>query len=276
MPDAASQQFWGGAAVTDGRRPLSVERRGGIITATIDDPETRNAMSDALLVALGDVFDTVAGDRTLKALVIQGAGGHFCAGAQLKSDALAAGHDAIAALSKRGAEVYRRLAALPLAVVAVVDGPAFGGGFGLACCADIVLCGPRARFALSETTLGLVPAQIAPFVVSRIGLPAARRLALGGTVIGAEEALAIGLADAAAADEAELAEQSAKVLAGIDRCGPYANAATKALLLSLQTIPKGFVDRAAEVFAAAVCGEEGREGVQAFREKRNPRWVEGL
>ena len=82
-----------------------------------------------------------------------------------------------------------------MATIAIVDGAAVGGGFGVVCACDIVIATPRARFALSETSLGLTPAQIAPYVVARLGAPLARRLALTGARIDGREAFAIGLAD---------------------------------------------------------------------------------
>jgi isohexenylglutaconyl-CoA hydratase len=171
--------------------------------------------------------------------------------------------------------MFARLNALPAVVIAVIDGPAFGGGFGMACCADIVLCTARARFALSETGLGLVPAQVAPHVVGRIGLRHARRLALTGQRFAGAYAVEIGLADHFAQTEAELAQVLQSILTDVGRCAPRANRATKRLLQTVEGLPDAaFIALAADAFSAAVRGEEGREGVAAFTEKRPPGWVE--
>jgi isohexenylglutaconyl-CoA hydratase len=159
-------------------------------------------------------------------------------------------------------------------VIALVDGPAMGGGLGLACCADIVITTPRARFALSETSLGLPPAQIAPFVINRMGLATARRLALSGARFDGAVAAAIGLSDY----HCESAEQAAgtlqRLLADIGRCGPYANAVTKALLVEVAgTDRDDLIRRAADAFTACLRSDEGREGIAAFIEKRRPTWA---
>ena len=127
---------------------------------------------------------------------------------------------------------------------------------------------------MSETRLGLAPAQIAPMVVARIGLRHARRLALTGRTFDGAEATAIGLSDVHC-DNAEAAEAEVAALLGeIGRCAPGANAATKALLLGLAGQDEArLVDGAAELFVACLCGE-GREGIAAFVAKRPPNWVD--
>ena len=123
----------------------------------------------------------------LAALVVEGDGGVFSAGADLKALAAALASppapgapDPIEALNAAGGRFFARFAALPFVTIALVDGAAVGGGMGLAAAADIVIATPRARFALSETSLGLPPAQIAPYLVARLGERVARRLALTG------------------------------------------------------------------------------------------------
>ena len=150
-----------------------------------------------------------------------------------------------------------------------------GGGFGLAACADIVLGTPGARFSLSETTLGLLPAQIAPHVASRIGARAATRLALTAARLDGKAAREIGILDELS-DTAEALEQRlTELLAGIGRCARAANAETKALFRNLAGPVSGeFRERAAEAFLARLDHAEGREGVSAFLEKRRPSWVE--
>lgn len=255
---------------------LHVERDGSRLTLRLDDPATRNALSDDMLAALRQALSDAAADRSLQAVILRGANDSFCVGANLKG--LGAGepmgYDEAVEISRRGADIFAQLNALPVAVIAVVDGPAFAGGFGLACCADILLCGPNARFGLSETAVGLVPAQIAPYVVARIGLPAARRLSLSAAVFGPDEARAIGLADEVHSSAEALEQALDKLVTAIRRCAPGANAATKQWLLSLAARQGAFVEDAAQIFAAAVTGEEGREGVAAFLEKRKPRWME--
>ncbi|MDP9086817.1 MAG: enoyl-CoA hydratase-related protein [Pseudomonadota bacterium] len=247
---------------------LRLDRRGFALFATIDDPASRNAMSDRLIADFEAVLGAIAGDRSTRALVIKGQDGVFCAGADLKNT----GGD-VRVANVRGGKMFARINTQPQTVIAVVNGPALGGGFGLACCADVVLAGPRARFALTETTIGLIPAQIAPYVVARIGLAATRRLALTAERLDARGAVEMGVADQAHSNEGELNRAVEAVLAGVARCAPGASEATKRLLLSLAPVKDAFRSGAAQLFADSLEGPEGREGLAAFAEKRSPSWI---
>lgn len=258
-------------------------RQGGFLFLTLDDAATRNALSPEMVGELRAAFDAAAADACVRAVVLRGANGFFCAGGSMgsfqKSQQSAAGAgetDPIAANNRQFGDFMIALARLPKVVVAVVEGAAMGGGFGLACAADIALARADAKFALSETTLGLVPAQIAPFVVARIGQAQARRLALAGERIDGIEALRIGLVDFVAEDATALEVKLLAVLQGIARCAPGANAATKALFQDCADLELGpILDRAARSFARQMRGE-GAEGVAAFRDKRDAAWVEKL
>lgn len=255
---------------------IRLERQDWRLFATIDDPATRNAMTARFTADLWAILEATREDRSLRTLILSGSKGAFCAGADLRgADATGeAVADPIYASNRRGGELFAALDAHPLVTIAVVDGPAFGGGFGLACCADFVIAGPGARFALSETSLGLPPAQIAPYVVGRLGLRIARQLALSGRRLDGAEALAVGLADRVGADEAEINAHLARLFTDIGRCAPGANAVTKHLLrTALATDPERYRDAAAWAFRDCLRGPEGREGVRAFTEKRPPAWA---
>lgn len=264
-------------------KTLRLERQRGRLTVTLDHAPTRNALTGAMVAELQAVLEAIAPDRTLQTIVLRGANGVFCAGADLKT-ALArleqphepGAPDPVAADNKHAGRLFRSLNAQPQTVVAVVEGAAFGGGFGLVCCADVVLCSERARFALSETGLGLPPAQIAPYVLGRLGLRTARRLALTGQRLNGHDAAALGLADELCAHDV-IEDRLSTLLASIGRCAPGANAATKDLFLSLgQPAGATVIDRAAALFAACLRSPEGREGVAAFNEKRPAAWVDDL
>ena len=264
-------------------RTLLLEQRGPHLHVTLNRPETRNALSAEMVDEFGAVMDAVASDRGIRSLVLRGAGGTFCAGGDIREFRSAYqaaarpedGPDPIAVNNRRFGDFMARLNSLPQTVVAVIEGAAFGGGFGLLCGSDVAICRADTRLAISETGLGLLPAQIAPFVVQRIGLTQARRLALTGARIDGEEAARIGLVHYACAGAETLEAQLAEVLRDIGRCGPAANAATKRILLDSLTLPLGAVlDQAADAFAEAMRGAEAREGVAAFIERRAPSWRE--
>jgi isohexenylglutaconyl-CoA hydratase len=250
---------------------------GRVLHLTLNRPEARNAMSlamvEALLAALAEA--EAAGDVRL--IVLRGAGGHFCAGGDLKDMAAARGaadaQAAMAAVSARFGQLCVAFARTGIATMAVVEGTVMGGGFGLACVADVVIAGESAQFRLPETSLGLVPAQIAPFLVERLGLAEAKRLAVTGGKIDVREALALRLVHEVHAAGALDSLVQRRVLEML-RCAPGAVAATKALLAQARLRPPAsLVDEAAAVFAGAVLGPEGAEGTAAFIGKRSPGWA---
>ena len=262
---------------------LQVHEASGVLHVTLNRPVTRNAMSlrmvDELLAVLAQ-----AERGGVRAVVLRGAGGHFCAGADLQDMAgarqreMAGERDAIAAANARFGALCVSWARTSVATIAVLEGSVMGGGLGLACVVDVALAGTGAQLRLPETALGVVPAQIAAFLVERVGPSQARRLAVTGGKLSAAQALAIGLVhelhdDAGASGRTALDDALESTLAQILRCAPGAIAATKALIARAQHTPAAaLVDDAASVFAAAARGPEGIEGMTAFLQKRAPVW----
>lgn len=256
---------------------LLLERLEGVLHITLNRPDSRNAMSLAMVEELRAVLAAVQQDREVRALVLRGAGGHFCAGGDIRdmAGARANGHDAYRALNRVFGALLEEAQCAPQVLVAVLEGAVLGGGLGLACVSDIAIASTSAKFGLPETSLGIIPAQIAPFVVRRIGLTQARRLALTAARFDGEEALRLGLVHFSEPDEARLAQRLQQVLEQVHQCAPGANAATKALLLASESEPLDtLLDRAAGLFADAVTGQEGTEGTLAFMQKRKPSWAQ--
>ncbi|WP_243457518.1 enoyl-CoA hydratase/isomerase family protein [Ottowia testudinis] len=173
---------------------------------TLNAPATRNALTGEMVTALRAACERARADTPLRAIVLRGAGGHFCAGGSLGDFASAIGRpfdgnpadDPLVAVNRSYGALLQQLCALPQFVIAAVQGAAMGGGVGLMCCADFVLAAPDAVFATPEVTLGIVPAQIAPFVVRRLGDAKARDWLLSGARWTAPQALAAGLVNAVA------------------------------------------------------------------------------
>jgi len=260
------------------RSSLTIAVDAGVMHVTLARPEARNAMSLAMVEELLAALARAEVDG-LRAVVLRGAGGHFCAGADLKDMAaarqreLAGEADAVAAANARFGRLCAAYAGTGLATVAVLEGAVMGGGLGLACVVDVALAGRSARLALPETSLGVVPAQVAPVLVERVGPSQARRLAVTGGVLTADDARAIGLVHEVHDDEA-LDAALAATLARIRRCAPGAVAATKALMAHARHAPAAsLVDEAARVFALAALCPEGVEGLTAFLQKRAPAWA---
>ena len=146
---------------------------------------------------------------------------------------------------------------------------------GLACIGDVTIVTRDARFRLSETSLGIPPAQIAPFVTERIGLTQARRLMLTGARFKGAEAVAYGVGHILAEDAGGLQAKCDEVLADIAQCAPGANAVTKSIVFEATRKPRAeALDFAARGFARCMLSDEGREGIAAFVGKRKPFWAE--
>ena len=257
---------------------VAAHREAGVLRLTLNRPDLRNAMSlemvDALLARLEEAASQ--GDR---AVVLRGAGGHFCSGGDIKDMGAAQGRpvtdtDPVAEVNARFGALCAAYAATGLPVVCVVEGAVMGGGFGLACVADVVIAAESAVFRLPETGLGLVPAQIAPFLVERLGYSQARRLAVTGGKLDAHEALRIGLAHQVCEGEDALQSALADTLTQIKKGAPDAIAQTKRLVRRARLEdPASLVADAAAIFARAARSEEGAEGLTAFLEKRRAKWA---
>jgi len=264
---------------------LLVRKEGSRLYVTINRPDVKNALNDQVIQELGAVCDAIQDDRSIRTLVLRGAKGTFCAGGDIKSFQQSfttpppgeGERDPIAANNRSFGDFLIRFNALPQTVVGVIEGAAFGGGLGLVCVTDIAISLWDTKFALSETSLGIPPAQIAPFVVQRIGLTNARHIALSGARFDGEFAKELGLVHYIVQSREELESKLTDVLNQVGRCAPGANAATKRLLLdTLQRPVAEVLDDAADDFASQLRGPEGQEGVKAFLEKRPAEWVEKI
>ena len=263
---------------------LLLRRDGWRLHVTLNRPDARNAMSFAMVRELMAVFAAIAEDPETRAVILRGAGGNFCAGGDIKDMAGARalepgpdGKDPLAVTNRIFGAMMVQIEQAPQAVIAVLEGAVMGGGFGLCCVSDVAIAGEDAKFRLPETSLGVPPAQIAPFIVRRVGLTHARRLAVTGGSLGPAEALALGLVHHLSPGTG-LDEQLARVLHDIGRCAPAAVATTKRLVLAAagahgDTLSQ-LLDAASDDFAAAARGDESVEGMTAFLQKRSPQWAE--
>jgi isohexenylglutaconyl-CoA hydratase len=260
---------------------LIVERDGPVLKVTLDRPEVRNALSPAMVRELADAFQRARDDAQVRVLVLMGAGGNFCAGGDLRGmeERGASGDDsreATAASNRRFGALLEAADLLPKAVIALVEGAGMGGGVGLLAVSDWAIAHRGAQIGTPEATVGLVPAQIAPFLVQRIGYTQARRMATYGLRLDAHEALRIGLVHEVADDHGELMLKGAAAVNQCLRCAPDAVAETKRLVRASLREPLGAtLDRAAHSFAAALAGD-AREGIRAFIEKRKPAWFKTI
>ncbi len=256
--------------------PLSLHRAGAALHLTLDRPGLHNAFDAGLIARLTAALEAAGADDGIRAVVLAGAGASFSAGADLNwmRDMASAGEaenreDALAL-----ARLMRTLDELPKPTIARVHGAAFGGGVGLVACCDIAIGVPAAKFGLTESRLGLLPAVISPYVVAAIGPRQARRYFTTAEVFDAAQALRIGLLHEVvepAALDAAVERQVALLL----RAGPVAAAAARRLVRDVALEPdRDRLDRAnANLIAALRVSAEGQEGLSAFLDKRRPAWT---
>jgi isohexenylglutaconyl-CoA hydratase len=253
---------------------LIVTQDGPVLSIAMNRPEARNALSPVMVRELAQAFETARDDDGIRVVVLTGANGTFCAGGDLKGmESRGSDANAIAASNRRFGALLEMADALPKAVIALIEGAAMGGGVGLVAISDWAIADRDARIGTPEVTVGLVPAQIAPFVVARIGYAQARRLATYGLRLSAADAQRIGLVHEIADGPGDLLARGASAVNQVLRCAPQAVAETKKLVRASVREPLGPVlDAAAYSFAAALAGE-AREGIRAFVEKRKPTWA---
>ena len=260
--------------------PFHTTRLQDVEHWTLNDPSTRNALSDAMVLGLFEACLRAKQDTSLRGIVLTGAGGAFSAGGSLGGFASAIGQallpgedDPLIAMNRGFGDVLHALTELPQWLVIAVDGPAMGGGFGLVCCADLVIATERSVFATPEVTLGLPPAQIAPFVWQRLGDAVARQCLLSGARWSAAQAQVAGLVNTVVADDA-LDAAVADAVRAMRAAAPGAVAATKQLLQRLRAKAPDLRTEAAIAFAAALRGPEAAAGLSAFAKKQPAPWVD--
>jgi methylglutaconyl-CoA hydratase len=244
-----------------------VEVARGVATLTLDSPANRNALSRAMRARLRAALDEALADDGVRAVVLDHTGRVFCSGMDL---AEAAGGGVQEQGVREFPQILEAIWTSPKPVVAVVRGPARAGGVGLLAACDLVVAGASATFAFSEVRLGLVPAVISAVVLPRMLPHVAHRLMLTGEVFDASAAAAGGLVDLAVPDD-RVDDVVAAQLTALTAGAPTALAETKRLLRA-GTPPLRF-DDLLELSARFFAGDDGQEGIAAFREKRPARWV---
>lgn len=256
---------------------LLLEPRGDTLVIWFNRPETRNALSSAMADELAAVLEALPG-APYRFVVLRGKGGAFCSGGDLKMfrNVFQAGmpRDEIVAFNADFGRMMVAIRQLPQLFIVAIEGAAMAGGLGIACLADVVVTTADAKFALTEVTLGIPPAQITPVVIARIGASQARRLLLTAQRFDGVEAHRLGFAHFVEPDLEALESRLQSVLSDAHRGAPGAIALTKQIISATEELEgPELVQFAAERFADAMLGDEAREGMQAFGEKRKASWV---
>lgn len=256
--------------------PLLNLRDGPVVRLRLNRAPLHNAFDAALIAALTSALEALASDASVRVVVLEGEGPSFSAGADLNwMRAMATAgeaenrEDALAL-----ARLMRTLNELPKPTIARVQGAAYGGGVGLVACCDVAVGAQQARFGLTESKLGLLPAVISPYVIAAIGPRQARRWFASAETFDAAQARAMGLLhEVVEADDLDAAVQRQIDL--LLKAGPVASAHAKALVRAVAGLHDNTaVDAAnAALIAALRVSPEGQEGLSAFLEKRKPNWT---
>jgi methylglutaconyl-CoA hydratase len=249
----------------------------GVSTLTLNRPERHNALSAGMIAELTEAAARLGRDPAVRVVVLTGAGASFCAGGDLgwMRQQIDADPATRAREARRLAEMLSVLNTLPRPVIGRVQGQAFGGGLGMISVCDVAVAVETARFGLTETRLGLVPATIGPYVVARMGEAMARRVFLSGRRFDAAEAVRLGLLAAAVPAEALDAAVEAEVAACLE-AAPGAVAEAKQLLRRLgPPIDAAVIAETIEALVRRWESPEAAEGIDAFFARRKPSWTQG-
>ncbi|RPJ40993.1 MAG: hypothetical protein EHM19_12760 [Candidatus Latescibacterota bacterium] len=253
---------------------MEIRAEGAVARLSLNRPDVRNAFDETMIGELLEAFRALAGDDSIRVVIVTGAGRAFSAGADLewmRRTARLGFHENLADAA-RLAECLEALHSLPKPTIARVNGPAIGGGMGLVAAADIAIAAEDAVLGLSEVRLGLVPAVIAPYLVRRAGEGKCRALFLTGVRLSGSEGAAAGLVHRAVPG-GELDRVVDETVSSLLEGGPEALASCKRLLDHVAA-PGAEEIRAftARLIAEMRAGAEAQEGIAAFLEKRKPSW----
>ena len=254
---------------------ILIDRDGPILRLTLNRPEVRNAFDEEVIQAISAAAASASEDPSLRVVVLAGKGKAFCAGADIAWMAKAIAYSRQENLSDAEdlARMLERLDTLPVPVIGRIQGSALGGGVGLAAICDTVIAADTAVFALTEVKLGILPAVVAPYVLRKIGISAARELFLTGARFDAARARQIGLVHEIV-PEADLDAAVTRRIDEVLTAGPQGVAKAKALIREIAGAPPDHViGVTTNAIASQRVSDEGQEGLRAFLEKRKPSWT---
>jgi methylglutaconyl-CoA hydratase len=254
---------------------LDIQIEGRVAKVFLNRPEVRNAFNDGVITELAETFTRLGQDPGVRVIVLGGHGKAFCAGADLNWMKSMAGYgwEDNRADATRLAEMLWAIYSCPLPVVGRLHGDCYAGGMGLAACCDVLVAAEGMHFCLSEARLGLLPATISPYVMRAMGEQAARRYFITAERFSAAQAREMGFVHELVAPEALNAKVD-EIVALLVANGPAAVKACKRLVQDFagREITPDLRAETARRIADIRASEEGKEGVQAFLNKREPAW----
>lgn len=249
--------------------------KDGIATVTLNRPEVHNAFNEVVIGDLTDILRKAGEDKNVRVVLLRGNGKSFCAGGDLNWMRRMAdyNHDQNVKDAERLGTLLKTLNNLPKPTIGLVHGNAFGGGVGLAACCDITIAEKTAQFSLSEVRIGIIPSVIAPYVIAAMGQNQSRRYFLTGERFDGITAERVDLIDEAV-EPGTLDEACGKIIEQLLLGAPSAQVRGKKVILEIcdQPITDEIIRYTVEQIAEARASAEGKEGLSAFLEKREPSW----
>ena len=255
---------------------VTYQKDGRIARVTFCRPKIHNAFNGTVITEMTEVFSMIEKDDDIRIVVLTGEGKSFCAGADLNwmRGVIKQTYEENLAESNALADLFYKIYTCKRPVVGRINGAAIGGGTGFVAVCDIAIAAESAVFSFSEVKIGVVPACIGPYVIKKMGEGKARELFITGERMKAQRAFEVGLVNKVMADD-QLDEEVSKLVKFILSSGPEAVAMAKRLVSEVPGMkPEQFKPFTAEMIAKLRISDEGQEGMDAFLNKRKPKWVE--
>jgi len=254
---------------------LRYEKDGAIARVTFNRPEIHNAFNGVVIGEMSHLFGEIAKDDDIRVVLLTGEGKSFCAGADLNwmREVINQSYEQNLAESNALADLFYQIYTFKRPVIGRINGAAIGGGTGFVAVCDIAIAAESAKFSFSEVKIGVVPACIGPYVIRKMGEGKARELFITGERMKAKRAFEVGLVNKVVPD-ADLDTEVNTLVDTILTSGPEAVAMAKRLVSNVPMMPpEQFKPYTAEMIAKLRVSDEGQEGMDAFLNKRKPKWV---
>ena len=255
---------------------VTYEKKDRIAYVTFNRPEIHNAFNATVISEMQQVFDDIAADDSIRVVLMTGKGKSFCAGADLNwmRGVIKQSFEENLAESNALADLFYSIYTCKRPVIGKINGAAIGGGTGFVAVCDIAIAARSAVFSFSEVKIGVVPACIGPYVIKKMGEGKTRELFITGERMNGDRAYEVGLVNRVVDDD-NLDDEVDRLIKWILSSGPEAVAMAKKLISEVPGMtPEQFKPYTAEMIARLRISDEGQEGMDAFLNKRKPRWVE--
>jgi len=255
---------------------ITYAKKDRLACVTFNRPEIHNAFNSVVITEMTEVFDVIAADDDIRAVVLSGKGKSFCAGADLNwmRGVIKQSFEENLEESNALADLFWKIYTCKRPVIGRINGAAIGGGTGFVAVCDIAIAARSAVFSFSEVKIGVVPACIGPYVIRKMGEGKTRELFITGERMKADRAHEVGLINKVVDDD-QLDAEADRLIHAILTSGPEAVAMAKKLISEVPGMaPEQFKPYTADMIARLRVSDEGQEGMDAFLNKRKPRWAE--